>query len=90
MITILSRKKLAFGELILQLTEIDGSLKLLLDLRQLNKAIKRSKYLLPNIDELHDKMGRCHYFSSLDLQSTYWQVENEEKDREKSALTTDF
>ncbi|UYV84807.1 K02A2.6-like [Cordylochernes scorpioides] len=42
----------------------------------------------PRIDEVLDTLQGSKYFSAIDLKSGYWQVEVEEKDKEKTAFTT--
>lgn len=45
-------------------------------------------YPLPRIDDSLDRLRRAKYFSSLDLKSGYWQIEVDERDREKTAFVT--
>ncbi len=64
----------------------DGTLRLCIDYRKLNQRTVRDAYQLPRIDETFDKMHGSLYFSSLDLQSGYWQVEMHEDDKPKTAF----
>ncbi|UYV74341.1 K02A2.6-like [Cordylochernes scorpioides] len=52
--------------------------------------VKKRDGCLPNsrIDEVLDTLQGSKYFSAIDLKSGYWQVEVEEKDKEKTAFTT--
>jgi hypothetical protein len=52
----------------------DGSLRICLDPRDLNKAIRREHYQLPTIDEITSKLAGAEYFSVLDASSGFWQV----------------
>ena len=45
-------------------------------------------YPLPRIDESLDLLSECHYFSTLDLASGYWQVEMSKDSQEKTAFVT--
>jgi hypothetical protein len=45
-------------------------------------------FLLPDIQEILDKLGRARYFSALDCASGYWQVPLSEEDRIKAAFST--
>lgn len=45
-------------------------------------------YPLPRIDDLLDQMGQCHYYSTLDLASEYWQIRVSPESREKTAFVT--
>ena len=43
---------------------------------------------LPRIDDLLDQLGRCQFFSTLDLASGYWQFHVSPSSREKTAFVT--
>lgn len=45
------------------------------------------KYSLPNISNLLDKLGKCQYFTTLDLAFNFHQIEIEPKDIQKTAST---
>ena len=45
---------------------------------------------LPRIDDTLDALAGSCWFSTLDLASGYWQVEVDDKDREKTAFSTPF
>ncbi|XGW28157.1 hypothetical protein V3C99_008173, partial [Haemonchus contortus] len=66
----------------------DGSLRLCIDYRELNKNTKQDAYPLPRIDMiLHSLKGR-KYFSTLDMASGYWQIPMSEDAKAKSAFVT--
>jgi hypothetical protein len=68
----------------------DGSLRMCVDYRMLNKITIKDKYPLPRIDELFDSLaGKC-IFSSLDLQSGYHQVRITPEDVPKTAFVTPY
>ena len=52
----------------------DGTLRLCVDYRQLNKMIVKNKFLLPRIDDLFDQLKGASVFSKIDLQSGYHQL----------------
>ena len=52
----------------------DGTLRLCVDYRQLNKMIVKNKYPLPRIDDLFDQLKGASVFSKIDLQSGYHQL----------------
>lgn len=66
----------------------DGTLRFCVDYRKLNNVTKKDVYPLPRIDDSLDRLRRAKYFSSLDLKSGYWQIEVDERDREKTAFVT--
>ena len=67
----------------------DGSLRLCLDFRRLNKKTVRDAYMLPLIETTLDGLAGAKFFTSLDLQSGYWQVEIEEEDKPKTVFRVD-
>ena len=58
----------------------DGSTKFCVDYRKLNAATKKDSYPLPQTDTTLDAFGGSMWFSTLDLQSGYWQVEMDKDD----------
>ncbi|PKU70170.1 RNA-directed DNA polymerase [Dendrobium catenatum] len=64
----------------------DGSLRLCIDYRELNKVTVKNKYPLPRIDELFDQLAGASVFSRIDLRSGYHQVRVKECDVEKTAF----
>ena len=49
----------------------DGSLRLCIDYRQLNRVTIRNQYPLPRIDELFDQLQGSRVYSKIDLRSGY-------------------
>ena len=52
----------------------DGTMRMCIDYRQLNKMTINKKYSLPRIDDLFDRVREAKIFSKIDLQSGYHQV----------------
>ena len=65
----------------------DGSKRFCIDFRKVNDITKTDAHPLPRIDDLLEQFRTARYFSSMDLASGYWQVEMDEKDKEKTAFT---
>lgn len=65
----------------------DGSLRLCIDYRTLNKATIKDSYPLPRIDEIIDNLSGSLYFSCLDMTSGYNQIAIKENDRHKTAFS---
>ena len=63
----------------------NGSLRLCLNPRHLNQAIKREHYKIPTIQDIANDFKGKTVFSTLDLKDGYWQVE---LDTESSLLCT--
>ena len=65
-----------------------GELRMCVDYRGLNAKTIKDAYPLPRIEESLDALNGAAVFSTMDLQSAYYQVEIAEEDRAKTALTT--
>lgn len=66
----------------------DGSKRFCVDYRKLNDVTLKDAYPLPRIDASLDQLSGAQWFSCLDLNSGYWQVEVDEQDRQKTAFTS--
>lgn len=51
-----------------------GKLRICLDPRNLNKAIKREHFALPTIEDITTRLTGAKYLSKLDCNSGYWQL----------------
>ncbi|KAL6323506.1 hypothetical protein AAG906_039083 [Vitis piasezkii] len=60
-----------WGAPILFVKKNDGSMRLCIDYRELNKVTVRNKYPLPRIDDLFDQLQGACVFSKIDLRSGY-------------------
>ena len=60
-----------WGAPIIFVKKKDGSLRLCIDYRQLNKVTIKNRYLLPRIDDLFDQVKGAKVFSKIDLKSRY-------------------
>ena len=65
----------------------DGSLRMCIDYRQLNRRTIKDSFALPRIEEILESLGGNRYFSVLDLKSGYHQVEIDENDKQYTAFT---
>ena len=63
----------------------DGSLRICIDPKELNKAIKRPHYVHPTAEDILSQMSGAKYFTKLDASNAYWQIE---LDEESSKLLT--
>lgn len=63
--------------------------RLVVDYRKLNEKTIDDRYPLPNITEILDKLGKCLYFSTLDLASGFHQIEVRPEDIPKTAFTVE-
>ncbi|KAL0549242.1 hypothetical protein IC582_013723 [Cucumis melo] len=60
-----------WGAPVLFVKKKDGSMRLCIDYRELNKVTVKNRYPLPRIDDLFDQLQGATVFSKIDLQSGY-------------------
>ena len=65
----------------------DGSIRFCIDYRKLNAVTENDSYALPRVDDCLDSLGEARYFTTLDANCGYWQIDVNETDREKTAFT---
>lgn len=66
----------------------NGATRACVDYRQLNAKTVKDAYPLPRIDECLDSLSGAKWFSTMDLNLGFWQIEMAEKDKEKTAFVT--
>ncbi|KAK3750995.1 hypothetical protein QZH41_007605 [Actinostola sp. cb2023] len=66
----------------------DGSQRLCIYYRLLNKVTVKDAYPLPRVDDSLDALSGSKWFPTLDLVSGYWQVAMHPSTKEKTAFTT--
>ena len=62
--------------------KVPGSIRLCLDARPPNTAIKRQTYPIPPIESILDDLNGARYFSKIDLKNAYCQIELDEQSRD--------
>nr|GEV22221.1 putative reverse transcriptase domain, ribonuclease H-like domain, aspartic peptidase domain protein [Tanacetum cinerariifolium] len=68
----------------------DGSFRMCIDYRELNKLIVKNCYPLPKIDDLFDQLQGSRIFSKIDLRSGYHQLRVHEDDIPKTTFRTRY
>ena len=68
----------------------DGKVRWCIDYRKLNALTVKDSFPLPKIEECVDTLAGTSWFSTLDMNSGYWQIEIDEKDRHKTAFITKY
>ncbi|BBN68979.1 transposable element gene [Prunus dulcis] len=79
-----------WGAPVLFVKKKDGTMRLCIDYRQLNKVTVRNKYPLPRIDDLFDQLRGAKVFSKIDLRSGYHQLRIKEEDVPKTDFRTRY
>ena len=79
-----------WGAPVLFVKKKDGSMRLCIDYRELNKLTIKNKYPLPRIDDLFDQLKGACYFSKIDLRSGYHQLKIKPEDIPKTAFRTRY
>jgi len=82
--------KSPYGAPVLFVHKKDGTLRMCVDYRALNKATVKNRYPLPRIDDLFDRLSGAKVFSRIDLCSGYYQIRIAEGDKEKTTCRTRY
>ncbi|GJW54152.1 putative reverse transcriptase domain-containing protein [Tanacetum coccineum] len=77
-----------WGAPVLFVKKKDGSFRMCIDYRELNKLTVKNRYLLPRIDDLFDQLQGSSVYSKIDLRSGYHQLRVRDKDIPKTAFRT--
>ena len=65
-----------------------GEVRICIDMREANKAVKREKHLMPTIDDLVADLNGSTVFTTLDVSSGYHQLELAEESRHITTFST--
>ena len=71
-------------------TKRDGSIRVCLDPRQLNKALIRPRHEAPTLDELNHKFANAKFFSKLDAKAGYWSIKLDDESQKLTTFQTPF
>ncbi|KAJ0765680.1 putative nucleotidyltransferase, Ribonuclease H [Helianthus annuus] len=79
-----------WGAPVLFVKKKDGTFRMCIDYRELNKVTVKNRYPLPRIDDLFDQLQGSSYYSKIDLRSGYHQLRVREEDASKTAFRTRY
>ena len=71
-------------------TKSDGSDRLCIDPKVLNRAIQREQYPMKTVEEVVAEMPGARVFSKLDAMSSFWQLKLDEKSSKLTTFNTPF
>ena len=79
-----------WGAPVLFVKKKDGTMRLCIDYREINKITIKNRYPLPRIDDLFDQLRGAQVFSKIDLRSGYHQLRIAKEDVSKTAFRTRY
>ena len=79
-----------WGAPVLFVKKKDGSRRLCIDYRALNKVTKADAYPMPRIQESLDRLANATYYTSLDATWGFWQNPVRSQDVQKTAFNTRY
>ncbi|GKE40822.1 putative reverse transcriptase domain-containing protein [Tanacetum coccineum] len=79
-----------WGAPVLFVKKKDGSFRMCIDYRELNKLTVKNCYPLPRIDDLFDQLQGSSVYSKIDLRSGYHQLRVRDEDIPKTAFRTRY
>ncbi|KAH0641849.1 hypothetical protein KY290_033468 [Solanum tuberosum] len=79
-----------WGAPVLFVKKKDGTMRMCIDYRQLNKVTVKNRYPMPRIDDLFDQLQGAAVFSKIDLRSGYHQLRIRAADIPKTAFRTRY
>lgn len=68
----------------------DDTVRICVDLKQLNRAVIRERYVLPVLDDILPKLSGAKIFSSLDCSSGFWAIPLEPESAKLTTFITPF
>jgi hypothetical protein len=82
--------KSPYGAPVLFVHKKDGTLRMCVDYRALNKVTMKNRYPLSQIDDLFDRLSKVKVFSWINLRFKYYQIQIAKRDEEKTACRTKY
>ncbi|GKE72120.1 putative reverse transcriptase domain-containing protein, partial [Tanacetum coccineum] len=79
-----------WGALVLSVKKKDGSFRMCIDYRELNKLTVKNRYPFPRIDDLFDQLQGSRVYSKIDLRYGYHQLRVREEDIPNTTFKTRY
>ena len=77
----LSESSIPYSSNLVLVRKSDGSLRLCIDYRGVNRKTIKDDHSLPRIEDILDCLSGARFFTKLDLCSAYWQCTVKESDK---------
>ena len=68
----------------------NGTLRICIDPKDLNKVLKRSHYPLPTIEDILPDLSRAKVFGTFDVKNGFWHIELDEESSKLTTFNTSF
>ena len=68
----------------------NGQVRICVDLTKLNENVCRERHILPSVEQVLAQIGDAKYFSKLDANSGFWQIELDEQSSKLTTFITPF
>jgi hypothetical protein len=78
---VLSESSIPYSSNLVLVRKSDGSLRLCIDYRGVNRKTIKDDHSLPRIEDILDCLSGARFFTKLDLCSAYWQCTVKESDK---------
>ncbi len=75
---------------IVPVTKPNGRIRICVDLKKLNQAVKRERFVIPTVEDILGRMSGSVMFSHLDASSGYWQMPLDEQSSRLTTFITPF
>ena len=83
---IIEPSKSQWASNIVLVTKKNGQVRFCVDYRKLNEVTIKDSYPLPRVDDCLEALSGAKWFSSMDLNSGFWQIGMDDTDKEKTAF----
>ena len=67
-----------------------GTVRICVDLKQLNTAVRREQHMLPSLEDIAPKLAESKVFSTLDAAGGFWQIPIDEDSQLLTTFITPF